>query len=149
MIKKLIFQINTQYKSIEDFTEHFINKKNLIYDDITSKLQLSDLNISSIKLTCNYKNIIEINYLENKVRFKPFYLILDYTIDNDNPLIELLLQEIITKYIIIIRTLNDTENITKENIKIKKECEHYVNKLKEKKKEKKKYKKKYRNTKKK
>ena len=138
MIKKLIFKINTQYKSIEDFIEYFNIKKNTIYNDINSKLQLIILNLSSIKLSCNYKNIIEINYLENKVRFKPLYLILKYKIVNNNSLIELLLQEIITKYIIIIRTSSDKDNIVNDYISIKKECKYYIDKLNKIKKEKKK-----------
>ena len=137
MIKKLIFKINTQYKSIEDFIEYFNKKKNTIYNDINSKLQLISLNLSSIKLSCNYKNIIEINYLENKVRFKPLYLILKYKIVNNNSLIELLLQEIITKYIIIIRSSSDTDNIVNDYISIKKECKYYIDKLNKIKKEKK------------
>ena len=138
MIKKLIFKINTQYKSIEDFIEYFNKKKNTIYNDINSKLQLISLNLSSIKLSCNYKNIIEINYLENKVRFKPLYLILKYKIVNNNSLIKLLLQEIITKYIIIIRSSSDTDNIVNDYISIKKECKYYIDKLNKIKKEKKK-----------
>ena len=121
MKQEIIFKINTQYKSIENFTFFFNLYKQEIYDNIINYLYLNNLDISFINLKPNDKNIIEISYCENPNIYKPLYIKINYSIDIPNNLIDILLQEIIKKYIIILRSKSDIDRIIKDYIIIKKE----------------------------
>lgn len=142
MKKNFTFKVNTQYKSIEDFKHYFYYHKKNIKEEIKLKLNINKVKINNIKLHDNHSKIFEINYNENTKLYKPIFFNLSIQIDEYNKLIELVINEIITKYIIIIRSKYDVDTLIKNNFNLLKENEILKKKLDEKKKRKKKTKKK-------